>query len=134
MTVTVTLSADPKRPLTIPVTNTAQGTTTADYYTFTATDVTFASGQMSRTLTFTADQDSTADHGDSVKLGFGTDLPPGVTEGTDDETTVTIIGGDLLRRRERHGRRHAHAERNPPASVVHPDPRRGPERRHPGRL
>ena len=31
---------------------------------------------------------------DSVKLGFGTDLPPGVTEGTDDETTVTIIDDD----------------------------------------
>ena len=92
--VTVTLSEDPKRPLTIPVTSTAQGTTTADDYTFTATDVTFASGQTSRTLTFSAAQDTTADHGDSVKLGFGTDLPPGVTEGTDDETTVTIIDDD----------------------------------------
>ena len=93
-TVTVTLSADPKRPLTIPITNAAQGTTTADDYTFTATDVTFASGQTSRTLTFTAAQDTTADHGDSVKLGFGSSLPPGVTEGTDDETTVTIIDDD----------------------------------------
>ena len=93
-TVTVTLSEDPKRPLTIPITSTAQGTTTADDYTFTATQVTFASGQTSRTLTFTAAQDTTADHGDSVKLGFGTDLPPGVTEGTDDETTVTIIDDD----------------------------------------
>ena len=93
-TVTVTLSEDPKRPLTIPVTHAAQGTTTADDYTFTATDVTFASGQTSRTLTFTAAQDTTADHGDSVKLGFGSSLPPGVTEGTDDETTVTIIDDD----------------------------------------
>ncbi len=92
--VTVTLSEDPKRPLTIPVTHAAQGTTTADDYTFTATEVTFASGQTSRTLTFSAAQDTTADHGDSVKLGFGSDLPPGVTEGTDDETTVTIIDDD----------------------------------------
>ena len=92
--VTVTLSEDPKRPLTIPVTSTAQGSTTADDYTFTATEVTFASEQTSRTLTFTAAQDTTADHGDSVKLGFGSDLPPGVTEGTDDETTVTIIDDD----------------------------------------
>ena len=29
-----------------------------------------------------------------MTLGFGTDLPPGVTEGTDDETTVTIIDDD----------------------------------------
>ena len=93
-TVTVTLSEDPKRPLTIPVTHAAQGSTTADDYTFTATQVTFASGQTSRTLSFSALQDTTADHGDSVKLGFGTDLPPGVTEGTDDETTVTIIDDD----------------------------------------
>ena len=92
--VTVTLSEDPKRPLTIPITSTAQGSTTADDYTFTATEVTFASGQTSRTLSFSALQDTTPDDGDSVKLGFGTDLPPGVTEGTDDETTVTIIDDD----------------------------------------
>ena len=93
-TVTVTLSEDPKRPLTIPVTHAAQGTTTADDYTFTATQVTFASGQTSKTLNFSAAQDTTADHGDSVKLGFGSSLPPGVTKGTDDETTVTIIDDD----------------------------------------
>ena len=93
-TVTVTLSEDPKRPLTIPITSTAQGSTTADDYTFTATQVTFASGQTSKTLNFSAAQDTTADHGDSVKLGFGSSLPPGVTEGTDNETTVTIIDDD----------------------------------------
>ena len=93
-TVTVTLSADPKRPLTIPITSTAQGSTTADDYTIFPTEVTFASGQTSRTLELSALQDSTPDDGDSVKLGFGSDLPPGVTEGTDDETTVTIIDDD----------------------------------------
>ena len=93
-TVTVTLSADPKRPLTIPVTHAAQGTTTADDYTFTATEVTFASGQTSKTLNFSAAQDTTADHGDSVKLGFGSSLPPGVSAGSNDETTVTIIDDD----------------------------------------
>ena len=92
--VTVTLSEDPKRPLTIPITNTAQGSTTADDYTFNATEVTFSSGQTSKTVSFSAAQDTTPDHGDSVKLGFGTDLPPGVTAGDDDETTVTIIDDD----------------------------------------
>ena len=92
--VTVTLSEDPKRPLTIPITSTAQGSTTADDYTFSHTEVTFASGQTSKTLSFSALQDTTADHGDSVKLAIGSDLPPGVTEGTDDETTVTIIDDD----------------------------------------
>ena len=92
--VTVTLSEDPKRPLAIPVTATAQGSTTTDDYTITPTEVTFASGQTSNTVSFSALQDTTPDHGDSVKLGFGTDLPPGVTEGTDNETTVTIIDDD----------------------------------------
>ena len=91
---TVTLSAEPKRPLTIPITSTAQGSTTADDYTIFPTEVTFASGQTSRTLEVSALQDTTPDDGDSVKLGFGTDLPPGVTEGTNDETTVTIIDDD----------------------------------------
>ena len=65
VTVTVTLSEDPKRTLTTPLTNTAQGSTTADDYTVSA-QVTFASGQTSRTVSFSAVQDSTADHGDSV--------------------------------------------------------------------
>ena len=93
-TVTVTLSEDPKRPLTIPITSTAQGSTTADDYRITPTEVTFASGQTSRILQFSALPDTTPDDGDSVKLGFGTDLPPGVTAGDDDETTVTIIDDD----------------------------------------
>ena len=34
--------------------------------------------------------------GEGVKLGFGSDLPPGVTEGTDNETTITIVDDDPL--------------------------------------
>ena len=93
-TVTVTLSEDPKRPLTIPITATAQGSTTADDYTISPTEVTFASGQISRTLEVSALQDSTPDDGDSVTLGFGTDLPPGVSLGANTTSTITIIDDD----------------------------------------
>ena len=93
VTVTVTLSEDPKRPLTIPVTAIAQGTTSTDDYTD-PTSVTFASGQTSRTLSFSVTEDTTADHGESVVLAFGSDLPPGASAGDDDETTVTIIDDD----------------------------------------
>ena len=93
-TVTVTLSADPKRPLTIPITATAQGSTSADDYTAPVESVTFASGDTSKTLNFSVSQDTTADDGESVLLGFGSELPPGVSAGTDSETTVTIIDDD----------------------------------------
>ena len=90
--VTVTLSDDPKRPLTIPISATAQGTTSTDDYTD-PTSVTFASGQTSRTFSFSVTEDTTADSGESVMLFFGS-LPPGVSPGTDGEAIVTIIDDD----------------------------------------
>ena len=93
--VTVTLSADPMRPVTIPVTATGQGgATSTDDYTD-PTSVTFASGDTSKTLSFSVTEDTIADHGESVRLGFGSDLPPGVTlASTNRTTTVTIIDDD----------------------------------------
>ena len=93
--VTVTLSADPMRPLTIPVTATGQGgATSTDDYTD-PTSVTFISGETSKTLSFSVTEDTIADHGESVRLGFGSDLPPGVTlASTNRTTTVTIIDDD----------------------------------------
>ena len=82
--VTLTLNVDPERPVTIPVTATEQdGATSADY-SGVPTNVTFASGETTKTITFTAVQDTDNDDGESVKLGFGT-LPDRVTAGTTSE-------------------------------------------------
>ena len=55
--------------------------------------MTFNTGQTSRTFTFTATQDDVDDDDESVKLTFGT-LPTRVSEGTQDETTVSIVDDD----------------------------------------
>ena len=90
--VTVTLSADPERTVVIPITHSPQNgaDSPADYTV--PPSVTFNTGQMSQTITFTAAQDEVDDDGESVLLGFGTPLPGGVTAGTTNQTTVTITG------------------------------------------
>ena len=93
VTVTVTLSADPERTVTIPVTATNQGGATSADYTGVPANVTFNSGDTSKTFTFTATQDAVDDDDESVLLGFGT-LPARVSEGTPDETTVSITDDD----------------------------------------
>ena len=55
--------------------------------------MTFNAGQTSRTLTFTATQDTLDDDDESVRLEFGT-LPSRVSEGARDETTVNIRDDD----------------------------------------
>ena len=73
-TVTVTLSADPERTVTIPLTKTEQGgATSADYSGVPAdlTPGTFTAGQTSKTITFTAAQDTVDDDDESVDLAFG---------------------------------------------------------------
>ena len=90
---TVTLSADPERTVTIPVTATpTHPATTADYTV--PTSVTFNAGETSKEITFTANQDTSDDDEDSVVLGFGSTLPPGVSQGTTSQTTVTITDDD----------------------------------------
>ena len=91
VTVKVQLNADPKRNLTIPISTTNQeGATNADYSGVPAS-VAFASGDMEKSFTFTATEDTVDDNGESVKLSFGT-LPTGVTAGTTNEATITITG------------------------------------------
>ena len=53
----------------------------------------FNTGETSKTFTFTADDDTVDDDGESVKLTFGA-LPDRVSEGTQDETTVSIGDDD----------------------------------------
>ena len=91
--VTVTLSADPERTVVIRLTKTDQGGVSPTDYSGVPSSVTFNSGQTSRTFTFTATQDTEDDDGESVKLEFGP-LPARVSEGTNDETTVTIGDDD----------------------------------------
>ena len=72
VTVTVTLSADPERTVVIPLTHTPQGSTTSADYSGVPANVTFSTGDMSQTITFTATQDDVDDGGKSVLLAFGT--------------------------------------------------------------
>ena len=79
-TVKVTLSADPERTVTIPITTTNQGGATASDYSV-PSSIVFNSGDTEKTLSFSATQDTVNDDGESVKLGFGSSLPAAVTAG-----------------------------------------------------
>ena len=90
----VTLSADPERTFEVPITTTNQGGATAADYSGVPASVTFNAGQTSKTIPFSATQDTLADDGESVELGFGTSLPAGVSAGSPSETTVSITDDD----------------------------------------
>ena len=94
-TITVTLDKDPERMVSIPLTASGQGGATEedDYSDFPAS-VSFASGDMSKTFTFTVDSDDVDDDDESLVVGFDT-LPTGVTAGTIAETTVNITDDDF---------------------------------------
>ena len=91
--VTVTLSADPERMLTIPITATGQSGATSNDYSIPAS-VTFNAGETSKSLTFTATHDTVDDDDESVKLEFGTMPDARVSPGTRDEATVNITDDD----------------------------------------
>ena len=92
--VTVNLSEDPERTVTIPIDRTNQdGATNADY-SGVPDSLVFNSGQTEKTITFAATDDSDNDDGESVLLGFGT-LPDGVSPGETNETTVSITDDDV---------------------------------------
>ena len=92
----VILSADPERTVTIPISRTNQGgATDGDYSGVGAnTSVTFNSGEMEKSITFTATDDSVDDDGESVLLSFGT-LPTGVSAGSPATATVNITDDDV---------------------------------------
>ena len=93
--VTVTLSADPERTVTIPIVTMGQDGASSVDYSGVPDSVTFnAGGPTEMTFTFTAVQDTVDDEGESVLLGFGPDLSGGVSAGTPDETTLTITDDD----------------------------------------
>ena len=85
----VTLSGDPERSVTIPITATGQDGATSNDYAIDPPSLTFESGGETRKLlTFSATDDGVDDDGESVKLVFGS--VAGVTKGVDSEATVTI--------------------------------------------
>ena len=97
--VTVELSADPERDLTITLTQTqqggatAQGVTGADYSEVPA-NVTFTSGQTARTFTVMATDDDIDDDGESVELGFDSPLPMRVTAPAPTATATVSLADD----------------------------------------
>ena len=91
--VTVNLSADPERTVVIPLTTMNQGGVDATDYSV-PTSVTFNSGQMSKTIMFSATHDTVDDDDESVKMAIGTPLPSRVTQGAPNEATVTITDDD----------------------------------------
>ena len=79
--------------MTIPITATGQDGATASDYSV-PSSVVFNSGDTEKTVSFSATQDSVDDDGESVKLGFGSSLPTGVTEGSTDTRRPSSITDD----------------------------------------
>ena len=85
--VTVTLSEDPERSVTIPLSTANQGGASDSGYSGVPANVTFNSGDTEVDISFSAASDNVDDDGESVKLTFGSSLPTGVTAGTTNEAT-----------------------------------------------
>ena len=92
--VKVTLDAAPERELTIELTATGEGGAVADEYSVPA-EVVFGKEDTMKAITFRATSDTVDDDGESVKLGFKTPLPYGVSAGTYTETVVSITDDDV---------------------------------------
>ena len=91
--VTVSLSANPERSVTIPITSATQGGASSADYSVPA-NVTFNDGETEKTIAFMATEDTDDDDDESVKLGFGTMPDPRVSAGTRTETTLNIGDDD----------------------------------------
>ena len=87
--ITIELDVDPQRSVVIPLVATPQGTTASSDYSIPA-NVTFNSGETSKTIRFTA-LDDTDQNNETVQISFGS-LPSRVNGGS--HTTVTINDDD----------------------------------------
>ena len=92
----VKLSADPERSVVIPILATAQLTGSSAVFSV-PMNVTFASTETSKTITFNSMQDTSNNDGETVKLSFG--LPDagavGVTAAGTTEALVSITDDDV---------------------------------------
>ena len=102
-TVMVVLSADPGRTISVPVKVTDRTDTAESDYRLSTTSVTFEAGDTSAALTVTADDDSDDDDGESITLGFGTPLPPGLSSAAPSSAEVSLVDNDWPRRTIRFG-------------------------------
>ena len=91
--VTVTLSADPERTVVIPLVPTYEGGATAADYSGVPASLTFDAGELSKTITLTATQDTEDDDDERVLLAFGS-LPPRVSAGTTNQVIFDITDDD----------------------------------------
>ena len=91
--VKVTLSPAPERSVTIPILRANLGGATSADYSGVPPNVTFAASDTEKTFSFAATDDSVDDDGESVELTFGT-LPTGLSEGTVDQSVVSITDDD----------------------------------------
>ena len=95
ITVKVTLSADPERTVTVPLTKTERGGASSADYSGVPANLTFVPGDTEETISFTATQDTLDDDDESVKLTFGATLPTGVSASGTTEATVSITDDDV---------------------------------------
>ena len=95
VTVKVKLNVAPERTVIIPITKANQGGASNSDYSGVPENVTFNSNDTEKTFSFSATTDSHNDDGESVRLGFGTNLPTGVAAGTTNETVVSITDDDV---------------------------------------
>ena len=94
VTVAVELDVAPEREVVIPLVAANQGGASSSDYGTLPTSVTFSATETAKTFTFTATDDSTDDDGESVLFTFGT-LPGGVSEGSTNETVISITDDDV---------------------------------------
>ena len=73
--VTISLSEAPLQETVVPITATGQGGADSSDYSV-PSSVTFNAGDIEQTIAFMALEDTDDDDDESVKLGFGTTLPP----------------------------------------------------------
>ena len=91
--VTISLSEAPLQETVVHITAAGQGGAGPSDYSVPAS-VTFNAGDTEQTIAFEALEDTDDDDDESVKLGFGTPLPPKVSLGARTETTLSIGDND----------------------------------------
>ena len=92
--VTVRLSPEPDRMVTIPFDRRHEGGATSADYTGVPDSVVFNSGVTEQTFTVTAVNDTVNDDDEYIDLAFGM-LPTGVTAGSPSETSIKITDDDF---------------------------------------
>ena len=128
VTVKVTLSADPERTVTIPLSTANQGGASDSDYSGVPANVTFNSGETEKSFTFTATQDSVDDDGESVELTFGSPARRGVCRPSPQDRRLhhrrrrAECDGELRARprtrgRGRHGDGDGHPDEDPERTV-----------------